>query len=51
MLSYLFSTKAIVMKERAKVNKDDSECDDDDNIDTAGYRDLPTVGVSAPHSP
>ena len=47
MLGYLFSTKAIIMKEKAKVNKDDFECAEDDNIDNAGYRDIPTIGVSA----
>lgn len=48
MLGYLFSTKAIIMKEKAKVHKDDFDCAEDDNIDNSGYRDIPTIGVSAP---
>lgn len=48
MLGYLFSTKAIIMKEKAKVQKDDFDIAEDDNIDNSGYRDIPTIGVSAP---
>ena len=48
LLDYLFSTKSIIMKERPKVNKDTYESDEDESIDSAGYRDLPTVGVSHP---
>ena len=39
------------MKERTKGNKDTSEGDEDESIDNAGYRDLPTVGVSHPTHP
>ena len=51
LLDYLFSTRDIVMKERTKGNKDTSEGDEDESIDNAGYRDLPTVGVSHPTHP
>ena len=35
------------MKEKPKQKDDDVDLDDDDKVlDAAGYRDLPTVGVS-----
>ena len=46
-LDYLFSTRDIVMKEKPKVKKDDKSDDDDDEmLDEAGYKNIPTVGVS-----
>ena len=47
-LDHLFSVKEIIMKEKSKKKKDDTEEEDEDDeiLDEAGYRDLPTVGVS-----
>ena len=47
-LDHLFSVKEIIMKEKSKKKEGDAEQDDEDdeNLDEAGYRDLPTVGVS-----
>ena len=40
-LDHLFSVKKVIMKEKPKKKKDDDEADEDD-LDEAGYRDLPT---------
>ena len=47
-LDHLFSAKEVIMKEKPKAKKDDSEPEDDADfiLDESGYRDLPTVGVS-----
>ena len=51
-LDHLFSVKEIIMKEKPKKKKDDTEHDEEDDeiLDAAGYRDLPTVGVSITNS-
>ena len=48
-LEHLFASKEIIMKGKPKAKKDDEESDDEeDDIDDAGYKDIPTVGVSYP---
>ena len=46
-LDYIFSAKEVIMKVKPGKKKEDvSDDDDNDELDEAGYRDIPTVGVS-----
>ena len=45
VLDPLFSVKSVVMKEKPRKKDDDHENSEDDVLDEAGYKNIPTVGV------
>ena len=46
-LDHLFSVKEVVMKEKLRKKKGDTEEEEnDDEVDAEGYKDINTVGIS-----